>query len=41
MESKDTSKKDEEDIETKINKIIDTFEKSRLGKENSKKYKDR
>lgn len=41
MESKDSSKKAEEDFETKINKIIDTFAKAeKLGKENSKKYKD-
>ena len=41
MESKDSSKKAEEDFETKIQKIIDTFTKAeKLGKENSKKYKD-
>ena len=41
MESKTTSKKEEEDFEAKVNKIIDTFTKAeKLGKENSKKYKD-
>jgi hypothetical protein len=41
MENKDSSKKAEEDFETKIQKIIDTFTKAeKLGKENSKKYKD-
>ena len=41
MESKTASKKEEEDFEAKINKIIDTFTKAeKLGKENSKKYKD-
>ena len=41
MENKDSSKKAEEDLETKIQKIIDTFTKAeKLGKENSKKYKD-
>ena len=41
MESKDSSKKAEEDFKTKIQKIIDTFTKAeKLGKENSKKYKD-
>ena len=41
MESKTASKKEEEDFEAKINKIIDTFTKAEtLGKENSKKYKD-
>ena len=41
MENKDSSKKAEEDFETKIQKIIDTFAKAeKLGKENSKKYKD-
>ena len=41
MENKDSSKKSEEDFETKINKIIDTFAKAeKMGKENSKKYKD-
>jgi hypothetical protein len=41
MESKTPSKKEEEDFEAKINKIIDTFTKAeKLGKENSKKYKD-
>ena len=41
MENKDSSKKGEEDFEIKIKKIIDTFTKAeKLGKENSKKYKD-
>ena len=41
MENKDSLKKAEEDFETKIKKIIDTFTKAeKLGKENSKKYKD-
>ena len=41
MESKDSSKKAEEDLETKIQKLIDTFAKAeKLRKENSKKYKD-
>ena len=41
MESKDSSKKGEEDFETKINKIIETFSKAeKMGKENSKKYKE-
>ena len=41
MESKDSSKKAEEDFETKVHKIIDTFAKAeKLGKEKSKKYKD-
>ena len=41
MENKDSSKKAEEDFETKIQKIIDTFTKAeKLGKENTKKYKD-
>ena len=41
MENKDSSKKGEEDFETKINKIIETFSKAeKMGKENSKKYKE-
>ena len=41
MENKSQSKKEEEDFEGKIKKIIDTFTKAeKLGKENSKKYKD-
>ena len=41
MENKDSSKKAEEDFEVKIQKIIDTFTKAeKLGKENSKKYKE-
>ena len=41
MDNKDLSKKSEENFETKINKIIDTFTKAeKMGKENSKKYKD-
>ena len=40
MESKE-KKKSEENFDTKIQKIIDTFTKAeKLGKENSKKYKD-
>jgi len=40
MENK-KSKKEEEDFEGRIKKIIDTFTKAeKLGKENSKKYKD-
>ena len=38
---KGSSKKEELDFEAKINKIIDTFTKAeKLGKENSKKYRD-
>lgn len=38
---KGSSKKEELDFEAKINKIIDTFTKAeKLGKENSKKYKE-
>ncbi len=38
---KSSSKKEDEDFETKIQKIIDTFTKAeKMGKENSKKYKD-
>jgi len=41
MATKESSSKGEEDFEVKINKIIDTFTKAeKLGKENSKKYKD-
>ena len=41
MASKESNTKGEEDFEVKINKIIDTFTKAeKLGKENSKKYKD-
>ena len=41
MENKSQSKKEEKDFEVKIKKIIDTFTKAeKLGKENSKKYKD-
>ena len=41
MENKSQSKKEEKDFEGKIEKIIDTFTKAeKLGKENSKKYKD-
>ena len=41
MESKENKKKLEDNFETKIQKIIDTFTKAeKLGKENSKKYKD-
>ena len=41
MSSKESKAKGEEDFEVKINKIIDTFTKAeKLGKENSKKYKD-
>jgi len=41
MEDTDKSKKGEEDFEAKIKKIIDTFTKAeKLGKENSKKYKE-
>ena len=41
MASKEIKAKGEEDFEVKINKIIDTFTKAeKLGKENSKKYKD-
>ena len=38
---KSSSKKEDEDFETKVQKIIDTFTKAeKMGKENSKKYKD-
>lgn len=41
MANKESTTKGEEDFEVKINKIIDTFTKAeKLGKENSKKYKD-
>jgi hypothetical protein len=41
MATKESNAKGEEDFEVKINKIIDTFTKAeKLGKENSKKYKD-
>ena len=41
MTNKESTTKGEEDFEVKINKIIDTFTKAeKLGKENSKKYKD-
>ena len=41
MTNKESTSKGEEDFEVKINKIIDTFTKAeKLGKENSKKYKD-
>ena len=41
MEDTDKSKKGEEDFEAKIKMIIDTFTKAeKLGKENSKKYKE-
>ena len=41
MENKSQSKKEEEDFEGNVKKIIDTFTKAeKLGKENSKKYKD-
>ena len=41
MESKENKKKVEDNFESKIQKIIDTFTKAeKLGKENSKKYKD-
>ena len=41
MASKESKEKGEEDFEVKVNKIIDTFTKAeKLGKENSKKYKD-
>ena len=41
MATKESNSKGEEDFEVKINKIIDTFTKAeKLGKENSKKYKD-
>jgi len=41
MSNKESNAKGEEDFEVKINKIIDTFTKAeKLGKENSKKYKD-
>ena len=41
MENQDSSQKEEEDFELKIKKMIDTFTKAeKLGKENSKKYRD-
>ena len=41
MENKDSSKKAEENFEIKIQKMIDTLTKpEKLGKENSKKFKD-
>ena len=41
MESKGSSKKDEENFEIKIQKMIDTFTKAeKLGKENSDKFKN-
>ena len=39
MENKDSSKKEEEDFEMKVKKMIDTFTKAeKMGKETSKKY---
>ena len=41
MTNKESTSKGEEDFEVKVNKIIETFTKAeKLGKENSKKYKD-
>ena len=41
MENDDSSKKEEEDFELKIKKMIDTFTKAeKMGKENTKKYSD-
>ena len=41
MENEDSSKKEEEDFELKIKKMIDTFTKAeKMGKETSKKYSD-
>ena len=41
MENQDSTKKGEEDFEVKIQKMMDTFSKAeKLGKENSKKFKD-